>query len=138
MLIIGIVLTLLFYNKNSKKTQEENKKIYSQIKESNQEEINKKVEENLKTEKEEVKKDEIKESLILYKMGDNNQEIKDFQKKLFSIGYQITADGDFGSKTNTILKDFQNKKGIPQTGNYDANTKLYLFKEKDIRSYDID
>lgn len=48
-----------------------------------------------------VEKEAVREeAIIIYKIGDKNQEIKDFQKKLYNIGYDITVDGNFGSKTS--------------------------------------
>jgi len=41
--------------------------------------------------------------------GDKGDAVKTMQNKLNLFGYKLVADGDFGSKTETALKDFQSK-----------------------------
>ena len=46
----------------------------------------------------------------------------DLQQRLSALGYQVTADGDFGPATTTAVKAFQTAKGLPSTGIVDTAT----------------
>ena len=44
------------------------------------------------------------------------------QSRLAALGYQVTADGDFGPGTTAAVKQFQTAKGLPSNGTVDAAT----------------
>lgn len=46
----------------------------------------------------------------------DNQYVKILQMELNERGYGLTADGDFGSKTETAVKDYQSKNGLKDDG----------------------
>jgi hypothetical protein len=48
--------------------------------------------------------------------------VKEAQNLLTKHGFACKPDGDFGSKTQEIVKQFQKSKGIPVTGDVDQNT----------------
>ena len=50
------------------------------------------------------------------KKGSKGDAVKQLQNVLISLGYSIVADGDFGPKTETIVKDFQKKNGLVADG----------------------
>lgn len=52
----------------------------------------------------------------------NNPYVLLLQQNLKELGYQLDTDGDFGSETERILKAFQEKYGLPETGVADAAT----------------
>jgi hypothetical protein len=53
------------------------------------------------------------------KKGDNGSEVKKLQENLNKvIGAGLSADGDFGPKTETALKNFQSKYGLEVDGVY--------------------
>lgn len=59
--------------------------------------------------------------------SDGMQETKDLQTLLNNkFGYKLEVDGNFGKLTETTLKDFQSKIGIPQTGYTDKDTRDFL------------
>lgn len=96
--------------------------------------------ENKKADAEKKKKEEEarQNALIIYKAGDKENGVLEFQKKLYNIGYDITADGKFGDATVSILKNYQSKNNLTQSGNYDKETEASLKSNKDIRNYDTD
>ena len=65
------------------------------------------------------------------KKGDENAKVADLQAKLVALGYDLGTygtqkngvDGDFGSKTETALKNFQIDHGLTATGTYNAETR---------------
>ena len=56
------------------------------------------------------------------KIGDTSSYVADLQNMLIRKGYNITADGAFGPKTEVAVKDFQSKNGLTITGRIDTNT----------------
>ena len=48
--------------------------------------------------------------------GSKGDTVKLLQNILISLGYSIVADGDFGAKTEAIIKDFQKKNGLIADG----------------------
>lgn len=56
------------------------------------------------------------------KYGCTGTAVKALQKLLQGKGYSLTADGDFGSNTNTKLRNFQKSVGIAQDGICGKNT----------------
>lgn len=61
------------------------------------------------------------------KQGDKNDDVKALQRVLISLGYLSgSADGDFGPKTASALKAYQNAAGLPVTGECDYETYLSI------------
>jgi len=54
--------------------------------------------------------------------GDKDGQVKLIQEWLSLHGEHVGIDGDFGPATQSAVKDFQNKVGLPSTGIVDANT----------------
>ncbi|MBL7921597.1 MAG: peptidoglycan-binding protein [Bacteroidia bacterium] len=52
----------------------------------------------------------------IFKKGDNNANVANFQKQLYDLGYKITVDGIFGSETEKIVKQFQKENKLTVTG----------------------
>lgn len=52
----------------------------------------------------------------------DNADVKAMQDKLQKLGYDIGADGDFGPKTETALRDFQKKSNIGLDGEHGDET----------------
>ena len=50
------------------------------------------------------------------KKGSKGEDVKTLQKALIKFGYNVTADGDFGAKTETAVKAFQKSKGLLADG----------------------
>lgn len=57
---------------------------------------------------------------VEFERGDRGAEVADFQKKLHSLGYLITVDGDFGPETQKFVKQFQLAQGQAETGKVTA------------------
>lgn len=63
------------------------------------------------------------------KKGDNNDQVKWLQAALNAVtGSELTVDGDFGGKTETALKTYQESAGLPVTGIADGETVSALTK----------
>ena len=61
------------------------------------------------------------------KQGDKNADVKALQKVLISLGWLSgSADGDFGPKTVSAVKAYQDAAGLPVTGECDYDTYLSL------------
>lgn len=52
----------------------------------------------------------------LIKLGSSGEDVKYLQKLLIKNGYTISADGDFGPKTDKAVRDFQKSKGLKVDG----------------------
>lgn len=52
----------------------------------------------------------------IFKKGDNNANVANFQKQLFDLGYDITVDGAYGNETERIVKQFQKENKLAVTG----------------------
>ena len=60
--------------------------------------------------------------------GSRGEEVKALQEQLNTLGYDVgKPDGDFGGKTETALKQFQESKELEATGRLDADTYRALF-----------
>ena len=73
----------------------------------------------------------------LRKGSANIPEIKRVQRRLYALLYMAgtnVADGDFGNATETALREFQNRNGLPETGIADETTQLLLFSENASRA----
>ncbi|MBN8576746.1 MAG: peptidoglycan-binding protein [Cyclobacteriaceae bacterium] len=54
--------------------------------------------------------------LLIFKRGSKGADVVRVQKMLFDLGYSITVDGDYGIRTERVVKDFQNDQGLPTDG----------------------
>lgn len=61
-------------------------------------------------------------NVVVAKKGDKSSYVKDLQDLLNKKGSSIDADGKFGPKTETAVKEFQGKNGLEVTGQIDTNT----------------
>lgn len=70
--------------------------------------------------------------------GSKGEDVKTLQKTLNKLGYNIVADGDFGPKTETMVKAFQKSKGIGADGIVGPKTwnLLGVGQENDTKSVD--
>lgn len=59
---------------------------------------------------------------ILAQKGDKSDYVKSLQTLLIAKGYTIVADGAFGPATETAVKNFQTRVGLPITGQVDQTT----------------
>lgn len=68
--------------------------------------------------------------------GSKGDSVKHLQNILISIGYSLVADGDFGQKTETAVKDFQKKNNLAVDGIVGQQTwnKLALSDVKQVDS----
>jgi len=48
--------------------------------------------------------------------GDTGSNVTALQKTLYDLGFKITVDGIYGNETESVVKDFQHKNGLQQTG----------------------
>jgi putative chitinase len=60
--------------------------------------------------------------IVVAKRGDKSPYIADLQNMLIRKGANITADGDFGPKTEQAVKDFQKNNNLTVTGTIDTDT----------------
>lgn len=60
--------------------------------------------------------------IVVAKKGDKSSYVADLQKMLINKGAKITADGDFGPRTEQAVKDFQQNNGLTVTGSIDTDT----------------
>lgn len=67
-------------------------------------------------------------NIVMAKIGDSSSYVADLQNMLIRKGYQITADGKFGQKTEEAVTSFQKKVGVPVTGQIDTNTLAKLME----------
>ena len=75
--------------------------------------------------------EESLESYRLLKRGDNGDGVVSLQNALIELGYlNGTADGNFGSATESALLQLQDKNGYPLSGTADANLQAFLFNGK--------
>ena len=56
------------------------------------------------------------------RQGQKGRSIKQFQRLLNKHGFECRPDGDFGPKTQQAVKEFQQSKSIPVTGEVDELT----------------
>ena len=60
--------------------------------------------------------------IVVAKRGDKSPYIADLQNMLIKKGAKITADGNFGPKSEQAVKDFQKSNGLTVTGEIDTDT----------------
>lgn len=61
-----------------------------------------------------------------FEQGDQGQDVTAIQERLIALGYDIVADGDFGSATANAVKAFQRDHGLESDGVVGAQTYLSL------------
>lgn len=61
-------------------------------------------------------------AIVVAKKGDISPYVVDLQNMLIKKGAVLTADGNFGSKTEQAVKDFQYKNKLSVTGQIDTDT----------------
>lgn len=59
---------------------------------------------------------------MILRRGSNGQEVSDLQKLLNNLGWALAIDGDFGSKTENAVKEFQSQKSLMIDGVVGAKT----------------
>lgn len=65
---------------------------------------------------------------MLLMKGAKGNFVRQFQQKLRDRGWNIVVDGDFGSKTESIVKQFQKEKGLAVDGKVGVNTWNAIWK----------
>lgn len=55
-------------------------------------------------------------SAAAFEQGDEGQEVAAIQAKLSALGYNVSADGDFGDQTTAAIKAFQKDQGLAADG----------------------
>lgn len=59
----------------------------------------------------------------MLKRGDKSEDVRQLQLRLIALGYLAgSADGDFGAKTEAALIAYQDRAGLPETGECDYST----------------
>lgn len=67
--------------------------------------------------------------------GSKNDDVARVQRRLYGLNYLDTApDGDYGSKTEKAIRDFQKRHKLNQTGVADAETLSMLFSENAMKA----
>lgn len=61
-------------------------------------------------------------SASAFRVGDQGSEVAEIQGELASLGYDVTADGDFGPATAEAVKAFQRENGLEADGFVGAST----------------
>ena len=56
----------------------------------------------------------------------SREQVETVQRALSSRGFQVDATGTFDAATQTALADFQRSRGLPATGNLNADTAAAL------------
>lgn len=72
---------------------------------------------------------------IVLKQGESGDKVTDLQKKLYTIGFDVTVDGIYGSETSEIIMKIQKSNNIDQSGNLDKKTDEILKGMKVVREY---
>lgn len=67
------------------------------------------------------------------KKGDTGSAVRDLQRRLNELSYNITVDSWFGDQTYQAVIDFQKKKGITAVGEVGPRTQSLLFDHRDQR-----
>ena len=65
---------------------------------------------------------------MLLVRGSRNVFVRQFQQRLKDRGWNIGVDGDFGPKTESIVKQFQSEKGLQVDGKVGINTWNAIWK----------
>jgi len=55
-------------------------------------------------------------SAAAFRVGDQGSDVAEIQGRLASLGYDVTADGDFGPATAEAVKSFQASRGLDNDG----------------------
>lgn len=63
---------------------------------------------------------------ILLEVGDTGEAVRELQKRLTALGYELDVDGEYGMTTRWYVKDFQLQVGLSGDGQYDAETDVRL------------
>ena len=64
---------------------------------------------------------------IILKSGSTGQDVRKVQRRLVDKGYKLVVDGDFGSKTEAVVKQFQKDKRLSPDGVFGSQTYRALF-----------
>lgn len=72
---------------------------------------------------------------VVLKQGDSGDKVSQLQKKLFSLGNDLTVDGIYGNETAEAVKKIQKSNNLEQTGNLDMKTDEIVKGMKDVRAY---
>ena len=64
---------------------------------------------------------------ITLKRGSAGQDVRKVQRQLVDKGYRLVVDGDFGPKTEAVVKQFQKDKGLSSDGIFGRQTYGALF-----------
>ena len=62
-----------------------------------------------------------------FRVGDQGSDVAEIQGQLASLGYDVTADGDFGPATAEAVKAFQRDHGLTADGKKKKKTLELLF-----------
>lgn len=65
-----------------------------------------------------------------FALGDQSSEIAEIQEQLASLGYDVTADGAYGSATVAAVKSFQQANGMSVDGEVGSETYYALMGKK--------
>ena len=87
------------------------------------------------TQAEESEETDTADGEVTYSLGDYADEVALIQERLNTLGYlEAQPDGEFGSQTETAVKDFQNVNELEETGIVDETTYTALFSDEAIES----
>jgi hypothetical protein len=64
---------------------------------------------------------------IILKRGSTGQDVRKIQRQLVEKGYKLEVDGDFGPKTEAVVKQFQKDKGLLSDGIFGRQSYEALF-----------
>lgn len=60
-------------------------------------------------------------------VGASGESVKNLQKALKDLGYEVATDGVYGGQTKIAVAAFQKQNGLSETGTADANTQALLY-----------
>lgn len=80
----------------------------------------------------EIRYKQLLNNKVLAKSGDKSSMVFEIQKELEKKGYQLSVDGEYRLETVEIIKDFQQKNGLFETGVVDALTLQKLTHSKTV------
>ncbi len=70
----------------------------------------------------------VESDYVTLEKQDSGIQVMYLQQRLIELGYLTgTADGDFGSRTESAVRAFQTQMGLPATGTATPDTQSYLF-----------